>query len=227
MAAEPPDVDVEPALDRLIDTGVVDEADDGALTTTAAFEDTRRVYHDTYAHMADEGFHSTVADLFDIDRDEVGAHIDATGMTRDELVAYLSVRSFLDDPPEQETLAVMAGIVVQIGPGSPVPMAVEELSDEECEQFLADEPDAVVTVWKHGCDPCEAMKEDIDEIVASVPEGVAIAGVDGADVPAFRRAFDVSVAPAVLLFRDGQLRETFTGRKSPAALADAFEAVYR
>lgn len=227
MATASPDVDVESALDTLIDAGVVDEADDGALTTTSAFEDTRRVYHDTYAHMADEGFHSTVADLFDIDRDEVGAHIDATGMTRDELVAYLSVRSFLDDPPEQGTLAVMAGIVVQIGPGSPVPMAVEELSDEDYEAFLDDEPDALVTVWKHGCDPCEAMKEDLDEILAAVPDGVAVAGVDGADVPAFRRAFDVSVAPAVLLFRDGDLQKTLTGRTSPSALADAFESVYR
>lgn len=227
MAAAPPDVDVESALDRLIEHGVVDEADEGALSTTSGFEDTRCVYHDTYAHMADEGFHSTVADLFDIDRDEVGEHIDATGMTRDELVAYLSVRSFLDDPPEQETLAVMAGIVVQIGPGSPVPIAVDELTDEDYEAFLADEPDAVVTVWKHGCDPCEAMKEDFDEILAAVPDGVAVAGVDGAEVPAFRRAFDVSVAPAVLLFRGGELRETLTGRQSPGALADAFKSVYR
>lgn len=226
MATTPPNVDVESALDRLIDADAVDEADDGTLTTTTAFEDTRRVYHDTYAHMGEEGFHSTVADLFDIDRDEVAAHVDATGITREELVAYLSVRSFLDDPPDRGTLAVMADIVVQIGPGSPVPSAVREVTDDDYETFLEAEPEAIVTVWKHGCDPCEAMKEEFDAILDVVPGGVAVAGVDGEAAADFRRAFDVSAAPAVLLFRDGDLQRTLTGRKSPAELADAFESVY-
>jgi thiol-disulfide isomerase/thioredoxin len=226
VATTPPNVDVESALDRLVDADAVDEADDGTLTTTTAFEDTRRVYHDTYAHMGEEGFHSTVADLFDIDRDEVAAHVDATGITREELVAYLSIQSFLDDPPDRGTLAVMADIVVQIGPGSPVPSAVREVTDEDYETFLDAEPEAIVTVWKHGCDPCDAMKEEFDAILDAVPDGVAVAGVDGEAAADFRRSFDVSAAPAVLLFHDGDLQRTLTGRKSPAELAEAFESVY-
>lgn len=226
MAATPPDVDVEAALDALIDAGAVNEADDGTLTTTAAFEDTRRVYHDTYAHIGEDAFESTVANLFGLDRDEVGSHIDATGLTREELVAFLSVRSFLDDPPDRQTLAVMADIVGQIGPRSSVPSDVRELDDDSYEAFLVERPDAMVTVWKHGCDPCEAMKEDLDAILDTVPADVAVGGIDGEEASGFRREFDVSAAPSVLLFRDGELRRTLTGRKSPDEVATAVEAVY-
>ena len=134
MAATPPDVDVEAALDRLIHADAVDEADDGTLSTTAAFEETRRVYHDTYGDMAEAGFHRTVTALFDLDPDEV---------------------------------------------------------------------------------------------VATVPEGVAIAGVDGVAVDEFRQAFDVSTAPAVLLFRDGDLRQTLAGRQAPSDVDEAVQSVYR
>lgn len=226
MASAPPNVDVEATLDQLIEAGAVDEADDGTLSTTPAFEDTRVVYHDTYAHMDEEGFHDTVADLFGIDRDDVAAHVETTELTRDELVAYLSIRSFLDESFPRGTLAVMADILVQIGPGTPVPPEVTELTDEDYETFLVDEPDAIVTVWKHGCDPCEQMKGDLDAILTNVPDGVAVAGVDGESVDSFRADYEVNAAPAVLLFRDGDLQETVTGRKSPKALADAFDSVY-
>lgn len=228
MSAVPPepDVDIESALDHLIDAGAVDEADDGALTTTAEFENTRRIYHDTYGNASDERFYDTVGDLFAVGREDAVAHVDATGLTREELVAYLAVRSFLEESPTQETLAVMADIVVQIGPGTPIPPHVRALTDDDYEAFLADHPDALVTVWKHGCDPCEAMKADLDAILERVPEDVAVAGIDGEEAAAFRRAFEVSAAPAVLLFRGGDLQQTLTGRKSPAALGEEFESVY-
>jgi thiol-disulfide isomerase/thioredoxin len=135
---------------------------------------------------------------------------------------------FLEDPPDRERLAVMAALVAEVGPGSPVP-AVEtltELDDGSWRGFLGDHPDAVVTVWKHGCEPCEAMKADLPAILEALPRRVAVAGVDGEACPSFRRAYEVSAAPAVLCFRDGDLRATETGRKRPATLADLFESVY-
>lgn len=219
----------EAALDALVEAGAVNEADDGTLTTTTAFMDVRRIYHDTYAHMADERVHDTVADLFGLSHEEAAEALESGEVTVDEVVAYLSARSFFQDRPESpgpETLAMMARLLVKIGPGSPVPEGVTELGDDEYAAFLADHPDAVVTVWKHHCDPCEAMKADLEGILAAVPEGVAVAGVDGESVPAFREEFDVDVAPAVLAFRDGDLEATLTGRQSPAALEELFEDVY-
>jgi thioredoxin-like negative regulator of GroEL len=84
----------------------------------------------------------------------------------------------------------------------------------------------VVTVWKTGCHPCEAMKEDLDEILDRVPDGVAVAGVDGEAVPSFRLAYGVDSAPAVLAFEAGELVDSLSGRRSPVALERFFADVY-
>jgi thiol-disulfide isomerase/thioredoxin len=217
---------LEDALDRLIDAGAVDEADDGTLSTTQAFEDVRDVYHDTYGNATESVFHDTVADLFDIDREAAADRVEREDVTREELVAYLAAQSFLDDPPDRETLAHMAAVLVELGPGSPVPDALTELDDGSYEAFLDDHPDALLSVWTHGCAPCDAMKADLDAILSALPDGVAAAGLDGETAVDFRREFDVDAAPALLLFRDGRLEATLTGRHSPEALEEEFEGVY-
>ncbi|AXG10090.1 thioredoxin family protein [Haloplanus rubicundus] len=128
--------------------------------------------------------------------------------------------------PDDERLATMATLVAEISPGSPVPDAVPELDDESWPAFLADHPDAVVTVWRHDCAPCEALKDDLDAVLSALPDAVAVAGVDGESVADFRRTFDVDAAPAVCSFRDGALEDVTTGRQSPDTYADRFVAVY-
>ncbi|MFC4358814.1 thioredoxin family protein [Halobium salinum] len=219
-------VDPEAALDELVAAGVVDEEADGSLTTTDAFEDTRRIYHDSYVDASDERFHDTVAELFGLDRDDAATHVERHGVTREELVAYLSLRSFLETPPGQETLAVMAALVAEVGPGTPVPDGLEVLDEESWRDFLTATPDAVVTVWAHGCAPCEAMKADIESILDTLPEGVAVAGIDGETCFDFRLEYEVNAAPAFVCFRDGEHRLTETGRKRPEAAAELFASVY-
>lgn len=224
--AEAGAVDLEAALDRLIAAGAVDEADDGALTTTGAYEDVRGVYADTYG-AADEGaFRSTVAEVFALDRETVDDRVAAGDVTRENLVAYLALQSFLDERPDPATLGAMADIVAQVEPGSPVPDGLLELDDDTYESFLAEHPDALLTVWKRHCAPCEAMKEELDDVLAALPEGVAAAGLDGEAVPAFRRAYEVDAAPTLLFVRDGDLRETLGGRQSPAQVAETATAVW-
>ena len=216
----------EAALDRLIDEGIVEEDEEGRLTTGEEFEHTRRVYHDTYAGSDRERLAETLAHVFDTDVESAGQYVDENDVGPDDLIAYLSLQSELDPIPGRGTLAVMAALVMEIGPGSPVPDRLTELDDESYEAFLAEHPDAVVTVWKTGCHPCDAMKEDIDEIVDRLPEGVAIAGVDGESVPSFRLEYGVDSAPATLVFREGELVESLSGRRSPVALEGVFGAVY-
>jgi thiol-disulfide isomerase/thioredoxin len=220
------DVDPEAALDRLIDDGVVDEADDGALTTTEAYEKTRVVYHDTYGGADDETLANALADVFDVDHDTAAAYVDEHDVESADLVAYLSLQSVLDPVPDRPTLAVMAALVVDIGPGSPVPDQLDELDDDGYEAFLEEHPDTVVFVWKTGCHPCDAMKDDLDAILDRVPDGVAVAGVDGEAVPSFRLDYGVDSAPAVLAFEGGELVESLSGRRSPVALEQFFSVVY-
>lgn len=216
--------DAEAVVDDLVAAGVLAETDDGGVHLAEEFDATKRVYHDSYADADESRVRETIADLFDLDPAAAAEH--AASVTRDELVAFLSLRSFLDDPPARERLALMAGVVAGVGPGSPVPDAVREVDDDTYRAFLDDAPDAVVTVWKHHCEPCDVMKNDLDGLLDAVPDGVAVAGLDGEDCPDFRREFEVDVAPAVCCFRDGTLVETVTGRRSTATLAETFETVY-
>jgi hypothetical protein len=222
------DADPEAALDDLIEAGLVDERPDGTLVATEDFESTRRIYRDTYADADEAVVVGTVVDLFDVDEATAAARLDDGEVTREELIAYLSLRSILDDVDDvdDERLAVMAGLAARISVGSPVPDAVEALDDDEWAAFLDDAADAVITVWRHDCAPCTALKTDLDDLLSALPDGVAVAGVDGGSVPDFRRAFGVDTAPAVCCFRDGDLVATVTGRKSPADYADRFDEVY-
>jgi len=235
----PSNAALEDALDHLVDADLVDERDDG-LVTTAAFEATRRVYRDTYREVDDDAFRGTVADAFGVDEATAAERIDAGAITRDDLIAYLTLQSLLDsaerrsagsrtqsdDDIGDERLATMATLVTELSPASPVPESVAELDDESWREFLDASPDAVVTVWRHDCAPCEALKEDLDAVLSSVPDGVAVAGVDGESVPDFRRTFDVDTAPAVCCFRDGDLVDTLTGRQSPDTYAEQFAELY-
>jgi thiol-disulfide isomerase/thioredoxin len=225
-AGSGPGSDPEAALDRLVAAGVVDEDADGTLTTTEAYERTRAVYHDTYGGADAETLTRALADMFDVDVDTAAAYVDEHDVGPADLVAYLSLQSFLDPVPDRGTLATMASLVVEIGPGSPVPARLEELDDDGYEAFLDANPDALVTVWKTGCHPCDAMKDDLDEILERVPEGVAVAGVDGESVPEFRLEYGVDSAPAVLAFAGGDLVESLSGRRSPFALEQFFSVVY-
>lgn len=222
--AQAPDTDA--LLDQLVDDGVVVEHDDGTLETTPAYEETRSVYHDTYAAVSEEEFRDTLVEVFDLDPETADEEIAEQGVTREELVAFLSLRSFLDDPPDTLRLAMLARLLSSIAPASAVPPALHEVDDEDYRSFLDDNPDALLTVWKTGCAPCDAMKADLEEILDAVPAGVAVAGVDGGVVSEFRREFEVNAAPAVLYFRDGTLVEKETGRKTLAELTDRFATLY-
>jgi thiol-disulfide isomerase/thioredoxin len=216
----------------LRDEGVLVQNDDGTVAVTEAYDARRGVYHDTYADADDEQFHETLADLFGLSRAEARDRAERLGITRGELVAYLTLRAYFDDvAPERElsptTLVQMAGMVADIDPVSPVPETMAELTDDDYETFLADHDDAVVFVWKRHCEPCDEMKAELDEIREAASERVALAGVDGERVDAFRREFDVDAAPATLTFADGAFVQKEAGRRSPDQLAELFASAFR
>lgn len=214
----------------LLDTGVLVEEDD-ELVASEAYDAERGVYHDTYANASDETFHETLADLFDMTAEEAAERAEKLEITREQLVAYLSLRGYFkrqapDTEVSHDELLHLAVLVAGAEPTSPVPDTMPEVGDAEYESFIETNEDAVVFVWRLHCDPCDAMKTDLDEILGHVPEGVAVAGVDGESVADFRREFDVDAAPATLTFADGELVDCVTGRGAPDQVADLFDAAF-
>lgn len=220
----------------LTEWDVIAEHEDGTVTTTESFEYNRGLYHDTYGDVDEATFHRTVAELFDVPEPEVSDRVEEHGVTREEVVVYLALRSRLEEVAEERdreppdlgsgVLALLAGMVTEAAPPSPVPDAMRELTDEDFRAFLEEHGDAVVFVWKRNCDPCESMKRELRNTLAALPEGVEVGGVDAESVGSFREAFDVAAAPTTLLFADGELVESHRGYRSTEALADAFAEVY-
>lgn len=240
---DPGDVDPGALLDSpearfefLVAWDVLAEHEDGAVTTTEGFEYDRELYHDTYGNADEATFHRTVADLFDLSESEAAARIEEHGVTREEVAVYLAIQSHLKEVAEErdrappdigtEALSLLAGMVTEVEPPSPVPDGMRELTDEDYRAFLEEHGDAVVFVWKRDCDPCESMKLELSETLAALPEGVAVAGVDGESVRSFRESFDVSAAPTTLVFAGGDLVDTHEGYRSSEALDAAFAAAY-
>ena len=222
-----PDGTLSPAerLDVLESEGVV-SVDGDAVTLTLEFESTRGIYHDSYADVDEAEYHRAVADVFDVDPAAAADRIEALGVTREQFVALLAVNSHLDGEYPLADRTHMAMAVTDIAPPSPVPDRLTAVDDDGYEPFLDSHDRAVVTVWKRFCEPCRRMKDELDETVAALPDGVAVAGIDGEAAPEFRRRFEVEAAPSVLLFADGECRESLRGYRSPEDIADACADVY-
>lgn len=219
--------DPEACLEFLVDRDVLVEDEQG-VRTTLEFEDTRGVYHDSYADEDEATIRETVADLFDLTEEEAARRMEELDVTRDEVVTYLSLRSFLDADLSNAALGVAAGIVTEVTPESPVPQAMPELDDADFESFVDEAGDAVVFVMQRYCEPCRAIKKNLGELRAATPDRVAFAGVDGdsEDVMELRREYDVEAAPTMLMFADGELAASYRGWKSVDAYREAVADVY-
>lgn len=218
---------VDARIDALVDAGVLTEDDEtGELATADDFERDRHVYYDTYLDLDEAEFHRAVADAFDLESAAAAAdHVERYEVTREEFATYLTLHATLEGRSTTE-VAEMASIVTEVGPQSPVPDALVELDDESVTDYLTTNDRVVVTVWKRGCAPCDATKEDLDDVLAAVPDDASVAGLDGEQCPAFCREYEVNAAPAVALFEDCEVLDVTTGRPKPEALAERCATLY-
>ncbi len=196
--------------------------ENGTVALTDDFEHRWSIYYDTYASVTSEAFVESVAETFRISRDEARN----SDVTRAGFSYYLALRAHLDGEYTRAELGLMADMVAGVGPSSPVPDDVDVLTDETYRDFLTAHPDCIVSVWKRDCEPCEAIAAELSELRVGIPDDVAFAGIDGDDVVAFRREFEVTAAPSFLCFRDSECRETVTGAVATDALVESFREVY-
>lgn len=218
--------DPETRLDFLIDASVIDVGDNDSVSATLDFQDTRAIYADTYRDCDEDTFSETLAELFGVSVDEARTRIEETDLTREDVVTYLSLQSHIERDLPQDVLVLLTSMVSGIGIGSVVPDSMPELDDDTYEAFVEEHGDAIVIVWSYPCDPCRSLKEDLPAFRETLPEGVALAGVDGDSVGRLRQEFDVTSAPTLLFFLDGEVADTFEGYLPAEVLAERVEEVY-
>lgn len=222
------DSDPEALLESLRAEGIVEvdtETDTVALAEPFAAD--REVYYDTYLSLSDDDFHASVADVFDLgSAADAADRVSELDVSREEFATFLTLRSAVDGDYTRPELTRMARMAAELGPSTPVPSAVEHLDDDSYEAFVTAADRAVVTVWKQFCDPCEAMKQDLDAVLAAFPDDAPVGGVDGEQCPEFCRDVGINAAPGIVLFDGGDPVETITGRTDPQPLADRVDEVY-
>ena len=214
-------------LDALFDEGVLaaDERTD-AITTSAEFEDAYEVYLDTYVSMPDLAFVESVAEVFELESADAAAQqVEELGVSRAQLAAYLALGSALDGTYDAATRSRMAVVVADLEPETPVPECLTLLDDDTYEAFVVTNDRAVVTVWARRCDPCEAMKNEIDAVLTAL-SGTTVAGIDGDTEGEFCASYGVDAAPALVFFEAGDHRRTVTGRTDPEEIEGIVETVH-
>ncbi len=91
------------------------------------------------------------------------------------------------------------------------------------DNFVSQTKQGVVMVdfWATWCMPCKAMAPVIDEIAGQTKGKVKVGKVDIDANGPLANQFAIQGIPAILIFKDGKLMETFVGVQSKAALVNA------
>ena len=102
---------------------------------------------------------------------------------------------------------------------------VKEFTDTnfDSEVLQSSEP-VLVDFWAPWCGPCRQIAPMIDELANENP-GVKIGKVNIDDNPSAAQKYGVNSIPTLLVFKDGQVTESFVGVRPKAQLQDALNSV--
>lgn len=99
--------------------------------------------------------------------------------------------------------------------------AVHEFTDENFDtQVLQSDGPVLVDFWAPWCGPCRQIAPLIDELAEENP-GVKIGKVNIDDNPGAAERFGVSSIPTLMVFRNGQVADSFVGVRPKAQLQAA------
>ena len=103
--------------------------------------------------------------------------------------------------------------------------AVKEFTDDNFDSEVLQSDSAVlVDFWAPWCGPCRQIAPMIDELAAENP-GVKIGKVNIDDNPGAAQKFGINSIPTLLLFKGGEVSESFVGVRPKAALQEALTSV--
>jgi thioredoxin 1 len=102
--------------------------------------------------------------------------------------------------------------------------AVKEFTDENFDSEVLESSGAVlVDFWAPWCGPCRQIAPMIDELASENPE-VKIGKVNIDDNPGVAQRFGISSIPTLLVFKGGEVSESFVGVRPKSALQEALDA---
>jgi thioredoxin 1 len=109
--------------------------------------------------------------------------------------------------------------------GVPIMGSVSEFNDEtfDSEVLQASEP-VLVDFWAPWCGPCRQITPMIEELAAENEGSVKIGKVNVDDSPNTAGTYRVSSIPTLIVFKSGEMVQTFVGVQPKSRLQEALDA---
>jgi thioredoxin 1 len=83
----------------------------------------------------------------------------------------------------------------------------------------------IVDFWAEWCGPCKMIAPLLDEIAREKPDAVKVAKVNVDENQSLSLKYNIRAIPALLFFKNGQLRDQITGVTSKKDLLNRIEAL--
>ena len=101
---------------------------------------------------------------------------------------------------------------------------VLKINDESFEKVIS-EGVVLVDFWAEWCGPCRMQGPILDEVVKEVGEQAVIAKLNVDDSPVTAQKYKVMSIPTLLLFKDGEVAETFVGVQQQVTLTETIKGL--
>jgi thioredoxin 1 len=92
------------------------------------------------------------------------------------------------------------------------------------EVMRSDKP-VIVDFWAEWCGPCKLIAPLLDEIAREKADSVKVAKVNVDENQSLSSTYNIRAIPALLFFKNGQLRDQVTGVTSKKDLVSRIEAL--
>jgi thioredoxin 1 len=103
--------------------------------------------------------------------------------------------------------------------------AVKEFNDDNFDSEVLQSRGAVlVDFWAPWCGPCRQIAPMIDELASENPS-IKIGKINIDDNPGVAQRFGISSIPTLLVFKGGEIAESFVGVRPKSALQQALDSV--
>ncbi|KAF5408472.1 MAG: Thioredoxin C-1 [Candidatus Udaeobacter sp.] len=92
-------------------------------------------------------------------------------------------------------------------------------------EVTQDDKPVIVDFWAEWCGPCKMIAPLLDEIAREKADAVKVAKVNVDENQSLSLKYNIRAIPALLFFKNGQLRDQVTGVTSKKDLLNRIEAL--